>query len=150
MAFFRHGAESLRQAGCRTFWFGPVSAEALSRDSELLGVSLPDAFVEFVLTLGGGGVEGAEINGVDPGGDVSGGGTFVAATRRVARRFGIQPNFIVLSEDEGEWAECLDCGSGRVVGFEIGGGSDPMLLARDFREYFQNYVADQIAIERDS
>ena len=81
---------------------------------------------------------------------MSGGGTFVAATRRVARRFGIQPNFIVLSEDEGEWAECLDCGSGRVVGFEIGGGSDPMLLARDFREYFQNYVADQIAIERDS
>ena len=144
-------AERLKNAGCRTFWFGKALPDDIQGAASYLGVRFPESFAEFLSELGGGGVEGAEVNGVAPGGDVDGAGTITRATTEFRTRFGLSGSLVVLRVDEDEWLECLDCSDGRILGFEPGEDlAGASLLAPDFGAYFSRYVDEQISIERDS
>lgn len=144
-------AARLRTAGCRTFWFGKASPGDIENAALYLGVRFSESFADFLLELGGGGVEGAELNGVAPGGDLDGGGTVTRATAELRARLDLSASLVVLRVDDDEWLECLDCSDGRILGFEPGEDvAGAAILAPDFGAYFSNYVVEQCSIERDS
>ena len=58
---YNEEARKLDDGGRRTFWFGPAPDAEIARLGELLGLELPEPFRDFLSSLGGGGVEGAEI-----------------------------------------------------------------------------------------
>jgi len=146
-------ANKLDAAGCRTFWFGAANKEQILGLETLLGVSLPQQFADFLGELGGGGVEGDEISGIDGVAEREGFGTVWGDTKRLRETFGLADHLIVLRVDEEEYAWCLDCGqdsSGSVVALFLGVDEKASVVAPDFDSYFVEYVATQIDIEQKS
>jgi hypothetical protein len=143
-------AQKLEDAGCRTFWFGPVERGEVDELGRLLGFCLPDQFAEFLCELGGGGVEGAELTGIDGAAAKDGYGTVWGDTKRLREEFALDDHLVVVRVDSEEYAWCLDCsasGNSGVVGVALGVDSTPTRETVDFAAYFKAYVADQIAIE---
>lgn len=73
---------------------------------EKLGVKIPDRFLEYLNIYSYGGINGTEILGI--------GKIMFLETTMKYRRYGLPDNLIVI-EDCGEWAYCLDAESGKVV-----------------------------------
>lgn len=146
-------AKKLDAAGCRTFWFGAADKEQVLALETLLRVLLPQQFAGFLSELGGGGVEGAEISGIDGVAEQEGFGTVWGDTRRLRETFGLADHLIVLRVDEEEYAWCLDCAqdsSGSAVALFLGADEKPSVVAPDFHSYFVEYVANQVDIEQKS
>lgn len=146
---YRQEAKKLKEGGCRTFWFGPAPDAEVDRLGQLLGVSLPEPFRAFLASVGGGGVEGVEIAGIDGAADTEGFGTVYGDTLRLRDGFGIAPTLVVVRVDSEEFAWCLDCspaGAGRVVGVVLGAEGAPSTEAGTFEDYFREYVEDQLTI----
>jgi len=75
----------------------------------LLDVTVPHAFARFLCELGGGGVEGAEITGIDGSARTEGFGTVYGDTKRLREEFGLSRHLVALRVDDEEFAWCLDC-----------------------------------------
>ncbi len=148
---FSHFAAKLDAAGCTTFWFGAANNDEVVRLGELLGVSLPVEFAEFLRQLGGGGVEGAELTGLDGVANEEGAGTVLGETKRLREDFSLPRHLVVVRLDDDEYAWCLDCSGqarGVVVGVELGVDKTPSLVADGFAAFFEEYVESQIEIGR--
>ena len=146
---YRELADRLDEAGCRTFWFGPANRSEVTRLEGLLGLELPEAFIDFLCSLGGGGVEGAELTGIDGTADHEGFGTIWGDTKRLREDYGLGAHLVVLRIDEEEYAWCLDCsssGDSRVVGIALGVDSTPTPHVPNFEVYFSEYVEEQTSI----
>lgn len=87
----------------------PPTPEMIEEAQEKLGVKIPDQFLEYLNIYSYGGINGTEILGIGRNGKIM----FLETTMRY-RRYGLPDNLIVI-EDCGEWAYCLDAESGKVV-----------------------------------
>lgn len=87
----------------------PPTPEMIEKAQEKLGVKIPDQFLEYLNIYSYGGINGTEILGIGKNGKIM----FLETTMRY-RRYGLPDNLIVI-EDCGEWAYCLDAESGKVV-----------------------------------
>lgn len=146
-------AAKLNAAGCTTFWFGTANEDQIVRLAELLDVDLPDDFAQFLGQLGGGGVEGAELTGIDGSASEEGAGTVLGETNRLREDFLLPTHLVVVRLDNEEYAWCLDCsdsGGGAVVGIALGDDSKPSRVADGFAAFFADYVESQIDIGRNS
>lgn len=86
--------------------------EMLASAQRLLGVTIPQQYVEFLNEYGHGGVGGVEILGVG----LTGTMLFLEATLRY-RNYGL-PNNLLVIENCDEWQECIDCDTGKVVSWD--------------------------------
>ena len=86
--------------------------EMLASAQRLLGVTIPQQYVEFLDEYGHGGVGGGEILGVG----LTGTMLFLEATLR-HRKYGL-PNNLLVIENCDEWQECIDCDTGEVVSWD--------------------------------
>ncbi|MGY2281096.1 SMI1/KNR4 family protein [Pseudomonas monsensis] len=48
-----------------TFWLGPATAEQIKKLENILGIKLPEDFVDFLSVCGGGGAADSEICGTE-------------------------------------------------------------------------------------
>lgn len=83
--------------------------EMLTSAQRLLGVTIPQQFVEYLNEYSYGGVGGVEILGVG----LTGTMLFVDTTLRY-RKYGLPHNLLAV-ENCDEWLYCLDCDTGEVV-----------------------------------
>lgn len=86
--------------------------EMLASAQRLLGVTIPQQYVEFLNEYSHGGVGGVEIFGVG----LTGTMLFLEATLR-HRKYGL-PNNLLVIENCDEWQECIDCDTGKVVSWD--------------------------------
>ena len=86
--------------------------EMLASAQQLLGVTIPQQFVEYLNEYGHGGVGGVELLGVG----LTGTMLFLEATLR-HRKYGL-PNNLLVVENCDEWQECIDCDTGEVVSWD--------------------------------
>lgn len=145
---YRELADELDAAGCRTFWFGPAEPTEVDRVAALLGHQLPEAYAQFLCSLGGGGVEGDLVAGIDGTADHQGRGTVWGDTKRLREDFGLAEHLIVLRIEDDEFAWCLDCsadGGYPVVGLMLGVDDAPSGRVESFERFFREYVEDQVS-----
>lgn len=83
--------------------------EMLEEAQKLLGVSIPQQFIDYLSTYSHGGIGGVEILGVG----LTGKMLFLDTTLRY-RKYGL-PNNLLVVENCDEWLYCLDCSTGEVV-----------------------------------
>ena len=86
--------------------------EMLASAQQLLGVTIPQQFVEYLNEYSHGGVGGVELLGVG----LTGTMLFLEATLR-HRKYGL-PNNLLVVENCDEWQECIDCDTGEVVSWD--------------------------------
>ena len=96
------------------------------------GVSLPEQYLAFLDGYGRGGLDGLEILGVGLDGSIA----FLDETLEY-REFGLPSNLVAI-ENCDEWLECIDCDSGEVVSWDMGGEIIPTSPS------FDDFLMDRI------
>ena len=86
--------------------------EMLESAQRLLGVTIPQQFIDYLMEYSHGGVSGVEVLRVGLTGTI----LFLEATLR-KRKYGLPSNLIVI-ENCDEWQECIDCDTGEVVSWD--------------------------------
>ena len=86
--------------------------EMLESAQRLLGVTIPQQFIDYLMEYSHGGVSGVEVLGVGLTGTI----LFLEVTLR-NRKYGLPSNLIVI-ENCDEWQECIDCDTGEVVSWD--------------------------------
>lgn len=110
----------------------PATTEMLEVAAERLALRLPDQYVEFLDSYGQGGLDGFEILGVLPDGEMP----FVEVTMEY-RKLGL-PDDLCVIENCDEWLECVDCDDGKVVSWYLDGEIVP-----DFDD-FDDFLLDRV------
>lgn len=129
------------------FWFGAAEAATIRILEESLGQPLPPSFRVFLELTGGGGVEEAEISGIEgnnPCRERRGGVWW--DTMRCRQEFGLPLAMVVVffSSDEVCW--CLDGGARRndgecpVIAYDVFSRRPDREIAPDFLAFFREYV----------
>lgn len=116
----------------------PPTPEMIEEAQEKLGVKIPDQFLEYLNIYSYGGINGTEIPGIGKNGKIM----FLETTMKY-RRYGLPDNLIVI-EDCGEWAYCLDAESGKVVSWsQLDGIKDEYPSLDDFLlDKFEEAIAN--------
>lgn len=139
--------DRLSASALPVFWQGPASKGTIDELERLLSTKLPPSFRSFLLKVGGGGVEGAEISGIESDNPLlEHRGTVLGDTKQCRRRFGLPPHLsaIVFTDDEVCW--CLDssrldsAGECAVVSYSLTKGRVDALIAPNFTEFLREYV----------
>lgn len=86
--------------------------EMLESAQRLLGVTIPQQFIDYLMEYSHGGVGGIEVLGVG----LTGTMLFLEATLW-HRKHGL-PNNLLVVENCDEWQECIDCDTGEVVSWD--------------------------------
>ncbi|RRF89142.1 MAG: SMI1/KNR4 family protein [Coriobacteriaceae bacterium] len=92
--------------------------EMLASAQRLLGLTIPQQFVDFLHEYSYGGIGGITILGVGLDGSMA----FLEETLSY-RKYGLPHNLLVV-ENCDEWLWCLDCDSGEVVSWSQADGDD--------------------------
>ena len=85
------------------FNYASVTDDMISDAEEILGVKLPNQYVDYIKMFGHGGIAGVEILGVG----LTGKMIFVEST--LEYRADELPGNLVVIENVDEWLMCLDC-----------------------------------------
>ena len=99
---------------------------------EILGVKLPNQYVDYIKMFGHGGIAGVEILGVG----LTGKMIFVEST--LEYRADDLPGNLVVIENVDEWLMCLDCDTGKVVSWDFTG------YIKEEYDSFDDYLMDQM------
>jgi antitoxin YobK len=147
MSAIKEMINKLSNSGRPVFWQGEASKESVKELERLLSVVLPSSFHEFLIQCGGGGVEGAEISGIEDDNPLlENRGTVWGDTKRCREEFGL-PHYLVViyfSDDEVCW--CLQCDSSNelneppVVSYSVYSRKVDAQVALSFTDFFHNYV----------
>ena len=97
------------------FNYASVTDDMISDAEEILGVKLPNQYVDYIKMFGHGGIAGVEILGVG----LTGKMIFVEST--LEYRADELPGNLVVIENVDEWLMCLDCDTGKVVSWDFTG-----------------------------
>lgn len=127
-----------------TFWLGPTAAEQIKKLENILGIKLPEDFVDFLSVCGGGGAADSEICGIENNdATLDNGGTVNYSTMYCRSEFELPNHFAViyLKYDEGCWA--IDCGpteNGQVISYDLFKRKPSKKTAENFYSFFEEYV----------
>lgn len=110
--------------------------EMLASAQRLLGVAIPQQFVDYLREYSHGGVGGVEILGIGLDQSVA----FLEATLW-HRKYGLPSNLLVI-ENCDEWQECIDCDTGEVVSWDSIEGT--IVDYPDFDAYLLDRTQDAI------
>ena len=127
-----------------TFWLGPATAEQIKILENILGIKLPEDFVDFLSVCGGGGAADSEICGVENNdATLDNGGTVNYSTMYCRSEFELPSHFAViyLKDDEVCWA--IDCGpteNGQVISYDLFKRKPSKKIAENFYSFFEEYV----------
>ena len=116
----------------KSFNHAAFTPEMQERVRVELGVTLPEQYLTFLESYGHGGLDGFEILGVGLDGSV----IFLDETLEY-REFGL-PGSLVVIENCDEWLECIDCNTGEVVSWDMGGETIPSFPS------FDDFLMDRI------
>ena len=114
------------------FNYASVTDDMISDAEEILGVKLPNQYVDYIKMFGHGGIAGVEILGVG----LSGKMIFVESTAEY--RADELPGNLVVIENVDEWLMCLDCDTGKVVSWDFTG------YIKEEYDSFDDYLMDQM------
>ena len=114
------------------FNYATVTDDMIAEAEKSLGLKIPDQFVEYVKLYGYGGIGGIGVLGVGLDGSI----VFRDVTLEY-REEGLPLNYIVI-ENVDEWLECIDCDTGKIVSWDMGGG-----VQEDF-DCFDDYILSQM------
>ena len=114
------------------FNYASVTDDMISDAEEILGVKLPNQYVDYIKMFGHGGIAGVEILGVG----LTGKKIFVEST--LEYRADDLPGNLVVIENVDEWLMCLDCDTGKVVSWDFTG------YMKEEYDSFDDYLMDQM------
>ena len=114
------------------FNYASVTDDMISDAEEILGVKLPNQYVDYIKMFGHGGIAGVEILGVG----LTGKMIFVEST--LEYRADELPGNLVVIENVDEWLMCLDCDTGKVVSWDFTG------YMKEEYDSFDDYLMDQM------
>ncbi len=114
------------------FNYALVTDDMISDAEEILGVKLPNQYVDYIKMFGHGGIAGVEILGVG----LTGKMIFVEST--LEYRADDLPGNLVVIENVDEWLMCLDCDTGKVVSWDFTG------YIKEEYDSFDDYLMDQM------
>lgn len=114
------------------FNYALVTDDMISDAEEILGVKLPNQYVDYIKMFGHGGIAGVEILGVG----LTGKMIFVEST--LEYRADELPGNLVVIENVDEWLMCLDCDTGKVVSWDFTG------YIKEEYDSFDDYLMDQM------
>lgn len=114
------------------FNYASVTDDMISDAEEILGVKLPNQYVDYIKMFGHGGIAGVEILGVG----LTGKMIFVEST--LEYRADELPGNLVVIENVDEWLMCLDCDTGKVVSWDFTG------YIKEEYDSFDDYLMDQM------
>ena len=114
------------------FNYASVTDDMISDAEEILGVKLPNQYVDYIKMFGHGGIAGGEILGVG----LTGKMIFVEST--LEYRADDLPGNLVVIENVDEWLMCLDCDTGKVVSWDFTG------YIKEEYDSFDDYLMDQM------
>lgn len=114
------------------FNYAKVSDEMISNAEMLLGIKLPEQYVDFLKRYGHGGIGGIEVIGVG----LTGRMIFVDTT--LDYREEDLPKNLVVIENVDEWLCCIDCNTGKIVSWDFTG-----YIKEDY-DCFDDYLLDQM------
>ena len=114
------------------FNYASVTDDMISDAEEILGVKLPNQYVDYIRMFGHGGIAGVEILGVG----LTGKMIFVEST--LEYRADELPGNLVVIENVDEWLMCLDCDTGKVVSWDFTG------YIKEEYDSFDDYLMDQM------
>ena len=114
------------------FNYASVTDDMISDAEEILGVKLPNQYVDYIKMFGHGGIAGVEILGVG----LTGKMIFVQST--LEYRADELPGNLVVIENVDEWLMCLDCDTGKVVLWDFTG------YIKEEYDSFDDYLMDQM------
>ena len=114
------------------FNYASVTDDMISDAEEILGVKLPNQYVDYIKMFGHGGIAGVEILGVG----LTGKMIFVEST--LEYRADDLPGNLVVIENVDEWLMCLDCDTGKVVSWDFTG------YIKEEYDSFDDYLMDQM------
>ena len=109
-----------------------VSSSMIESAESKLSLKLPDEYKEFLFRYGHGGIGGFEILGVG----LTGRLIFQDVTLDY-RNDGLPENLVVI-ENADEWLMCIDCNTGKIVSWDMGG------TIRDKYNSFDEYLLDHL------
>ena len=114
------------------FNYASVTDDMISDAEEILGVKLPNQYVDYIKMFGHGGIAGVEILGVG----LTGKMIFVEST--LEYRADELPGNLVVIENVDEWLMCLDCDTGKVVSWDFTG------YIKEEYDSFDDYLMDHM------
>lgn len=120
------------------FTYVAPTPEMLESAQELLGITIPQQFVDYLIAYGHGGIGGVEILGIG----LTGNMLFLETTLRY-RKYGLPENLLVV-ENADEWLYCIDCDTGAVVSWSRADGIRPEFpdfdefVIREFNDAIEN------------
>ncbi len=114
------------------FNYASVTDDMISDAEEILGVKLPNQYVDYIKMFGHDGIAGVEILGVG----LTGKMIFVEST--LEYRADELPGNLVVIENVDEWLMCLDCDTGKVVSWDFTG------YIKEEYDSFDDYLMDQM------
>lgn len=114
------------------FNYASVTDDMISDAEEILGVKLPNQYVDYIKMFGHGGIAGVEILGVG----LTGKMIFVEST--LEYRADELPGNLVVIENVDEWLMCLDCDTGKVVSWDFTG------YIKEEYDSFDDYLMNQM------
>lgn len=138
---------AVEETGETLEFFGPQKEESIAALAQLLGVSLPPSYIEFLKRFGGGGTVGSGISGIY--GDMPqalNDGTAYGDTIRTRTDFALPDHLIVVYRDESDAIWCLDTGATDatkeypVVAYDAGRRRVSTTIAASFADFFENYL----------
>ena len=113
-----------------------LTSDMIESAQELLGLTIPQQFTDYLKNYGHGGIGGVEILGIG----LTGAMLFLETTLRY-RKYGLPQNLLVI-ENVDEWVYCIDCDTGAVVSWSQIDGVRPEFP--DFDEFVISEFEDAI------
>lgn len=134
----------LDNSGDETFWFGPSSAEQIAKLEDILGLKLPQDFVDFLAACGGGGAADSEICGIeDNDATLDSGATINYSTTYCRSDFDLPNHMAVIyfKDDEVCWViDCSPAGGGKILSYDLFKKKPSKTIAENFYSFFEEYV----------
>lgn len=110
-----------------------VCDESFTKASELLNITIPLEYADFIRAYGQGGIGGIEIYGIGK----NGASIFVSETLKY-REYGLSDEYIVV-ENCDEWIYCIDSTNGKIISWSNG---DIMPAYDNFDAYLLDRFSD--------
>jgi hypothetical protein len=141
---YQYLIRKLENSDEETFWLGPATTEQIRKLETILGLKLPEDFVDFLSVCGGGGAAGSEICGIENNdATLDNGGNVSYSTAYCRTEFELPSNFAViyLKDDEICWAiDCEPTGNGQIISYDLFKKKQSKKIAENFYSFFEEYV----------
>lgn len=135
------------KAGYEFFWLGPTELKQIHKLELLLGLKLPQQYIDFLTIYGGGGVIESELSGIEEN-DASNdnGGTVYGDTLIAREEYNLPEDLAVIFYKYDEICWCIDTKSQygsdcSIVNYDLFNQNVTNKLASDFHSFFKEYLS---------